>query len=228
MRRPTVISVGAIALLAISCHRQREPSAEVSVAPTCPPGGRPAAELQWFRENAQTLEGAAGLYSLSDSVLPDTVWEVRLRHHRWPPDDVKYLVRVRVDGASVSGDLVASWFVVSGPQPVYPGPCKSERVLDRTATCTADLGGAVSWAEVLAKLEGAQVWRLPDQSLLPRQRLVVDGGAVSVEVRQGHCYRVYSYGTPGGDEEEAEYRHAATLIGVIRATVEAWGPRRRR
>ena len=89
-------------------------------------------------------------------------------------------------------------------------------------SCTALFPDSISWTNVLAELEAHAIWTLPDPSMLPpRRQLVLDAQVVSVELRRGACYRVYSYYAPAL-EESREYREAKALMEVHQRLQQRW------
>ena len=109
------------------------------------------------------------------------------------------------------------------------GRCHRFRVEAQMGICRTRFTRTPDWKGVLRRAEAADLWSLPDESTLPRRRLVLDGWGITVELRDGPLYRAYHYGNPDR-QEWPEARQAVAIAHALRsvdslahrADVERW------
>ena len=226
MRALTWPASGMLAMICLGCHTGaavRGGTPPVS----CKPAYATEQDARWRGPNLDRAASGAGLRPLREAALPDGANEVRLWY--WAAFQSEHrLLRIRVHGDAVDGELIWVWAVwpdgrPQGMLPVTPpGRCRpGVEPQPGYALCAAALERRVSWPAVLRELETAQVWTLPDESEVPRQNDIVDGRGIMVEVRRNGCYRLYGYFNPEM-EPRPEYQHAVALLRAFGRVGQAW------
>jgi len=77
------------------------------------------------------------------------------------------------------------------------GVCGAIHSTATVEACEVRFAAPPPWAKFLAELDRHQVWRLPDQSQLPADSMMVlDGWGFTAEVRNPAGYRRYRYDNP--------------------------------
>jgi len=177
-----------------------------------------------------SVVASAGLPRLRTSRLPPGHREVRV----WIGGGLGYpqdLYRFVDDRGRLSGELVRYWGLEpldSDRQPgetfndlmLYSlrGSCSQFSASAQKGTCRADFIRSPDWGAVLRRAEAEGLWKLPDQSALPDDGImVVDGWAITVELRDASNYRVYHYSNPDAHKPSAEGESASRIAQAVRA-----------
>lgn len=209
------------ALVSASCvptTPATSPQAVARVAADTTPHVRPATFSDIRAEVAPLDESSALPSALHIAELRTTALPARDRELRvWSGLVVGYphsgLV-LRVHGDAIEGTLVRYWPV--NDTAFADAPAEGEDALDSEAlyawheagrcgpldrgedavACVVQLRRQPDWRALLAALDSAHAWTLPDESELPRHGLVIDGWRLRVEARQGDSYRRYQYANP--------------------------------
>jgi len=175
---------------------------------------------------------SAGLSRLRTSAMPDGHREVRIWFggglgsvqdvYRFVDDRghvagelIQYRRVGRVDSADGSGGRRGEMdddFLRS-----LPGSCSRFSTAAHMSTCRADFTRPPDWGAVLKHAESAGLWTLPDQWIPRDGTQVVDGWAMTVELRDGSRYRAYHYNNPDSRTPSPENAGAV----VIRAALGA-------
>ena len=226
------VAIASAAAGMVSCASATLPGARPSSLVPCPvPAGAPPARTSeaYFLQNSENELRLAGLRPLLHETLSQEVREVRLWHAA-SFVGITSLLRIRAIDDSVAGELIVfAGSIVATPPGAEAAPPRACRLLSRRPgrlACAAEFPGPPAWSAVLDSLEVHRVWSLPRAEDLPRENMVEDGDGIVVEVRQGSCYRVYSYANPES-ETIPEYRHAAALKQLLFEVRRQWSPTRR-
>ena len=192
-------------------------------------------EASSFLERKDRVVEAAGLPHLRSTPIPEGVREVRV----WISESYFYpqnLYRLVDDGA-VSGELILYWpeeppDVGSEDHPTamippdamryyLEGQCDGFQAKAQVGVCRALFTRSPDWAGMLARAEAADVWTLPDESVLHMERdfVMLDGWIMVVELREGDKYRSYVYGNPDVlHPDQPEAIHAIEEADAMRAS----------
>ena len=173
------------------------------------------------------VAASAGVEPLRTKDLPEGTREVRI----WisGPGDGHNLYRVVETEASVFGELIFSWSARAHESDlpgqsmhdlaVYnlTGSCYGFFKTETTATCRALFDQPPDWEGILRAAELAGLWRLPDLSELPVERLISTGGwGLTVELREGKAYRAYQYNNPASYPSSPEAVQALEIAELFR------------
>lgn len=216
MRKLSFLLV-ALAACGAASSSSRSASPPPVEAPEVPPP-RPAVFSDIRSEVApldetDAIPPALRIANLQTTALPDGDRELRV----WSGLVVGYphdgLV-LRVHDGVATGKLVRYWPVNDSsfdrePQPgedrldmeaqyAYheTGRCESIQRGPEAVACFVRLRREPEWGAVLAALDSANAWTLPDESGLKRRGITIDGWRLRVEARRGSDYRRYQYTNP--------------------------------
>jgi len=120
------------------------------------------------------------------------------------------------------GDVEARvWLVPSSGEPLGAIVRKEGRTFHALAVDhdAREVTPSRPWGELWTKLLAEGLLTLPDESALPRDRLVADGSAYVVETNVGGKYRAYAYSDPY-DQEQPE---ATSMLRIAHTLSRALG-----
>ena len=176
--------------------------------------------LQFTSDTALT----AGIGLLNNSPIPDNTTEVRI----WIGFGVvvpEEMLRLRTDAQGATlGEVLVHFpsdltYMKAREAAAFRRDvmrrCNRLRKGKETDVCTATFKHAPDWSALYKELVKLGITTLPDESELPKSdRLVFDGVAIVVEVRQGSVYRAYEYSNPVF-RSEPEAKAAAQIISTV-------------
>lgn len=141
---------------------------------------------------------------------------------------VEDMLRLQIDENDVVNGSLLVHFRVSNMAPEDAEEIRSEILKGcrdwkqgvEKETCFAEFERPPNWKRLHAKLERLGIYRLPDESELPRLDFTInDGIAMVVELRDGDAYRAYAYSNPifrSEPEAKAAYEIMKALSSVYR------------